>query len=82
MSLGKNEFLVLREIVLHPHRAQRKIAETTGLSLGTVNGTVKSLTAQGLIAEGGPTGWRTPSSWPQACPPASPPSPTRSPRGF
>lgn len=55
MSLSKNEFLVLREIVLHPHRAQRKIAETTGLSLGTVNSTVKALTAQGLIVEGGPT---------------------------
>ena len=55
MELSKNEFLVLKEIALHPGHVQRKIAETTGLSLGTVNGTVKSLTAQGLIAEGGPT---------------------------
>lgn len=55
MPLSKNEFLVLREIVLHPSCAQRKIVEATGLSLGSVNSAAKSLTAAGLIADGEPT---------------------------
>ena len=55
MSLSKNEFLVLREIVLHPGCAQRKIVEATGLSLGSVNSAAKSLSAAGLIADGEPT---------------------------
>lgn len=52
MAISKNEFLVLREIVLHPGCAQRKIAEATGLSLGSVNAAAKTLTAAGLIDEG------------------------------
>ncbi|MVX61412.1 phosphotransferase [Enterorhabdus mucosicola] len=55
MSISRNEFLTLKEIALHPGRAQRKIVEATELSLGSVNSAMKSLTAQGLIAEGGPT---------------------------
>ena len=55
LSLSKNEFLVLREIVLHPGCAQRKIVEATGLSLGSVNSAAKSLSAAGLIADGEPT---------------------------
>ena len=54
LSLSKNEFLVLREIVLHPGCAQRKIVEATGLSLGSVNSAAKSLSAAGLIADGDP----------------------------
>ena len=52
MAISKNEFLVLREVVLHPGCAQRKIAEATGLSLGSVNAAAKTLTAAGLIDEG------------------------------
>lgn len=52
MTISKNEFLVLREVVLHPGCAQRKIAEATGLSLGSVNAAAKTLTAAGLIDEG------------------------------
>lgn len=55
LSLSKNEFLVLREIVLHPGCAQRKIVEATGLSLGSVNSAAKSLSTAGLIADGEPT---------------------------
>ncbi len=55
MSLTKNEFLVLREIVLHPGCAQRKVVGATGLSLGSVNNATKSLAAAGLIANGEPT---------------------------
>lgn len=55
MSLTKNEFLVLREIVLHPGCAQRKIAEAAKLSLGSVNSTAKSLAAAGLITGAEPT---------------------------
>lgn len=55
LSLSKNEFLVLREIVLHPGCAQRKIVEATGLSLGSVNSAAKSLSTADLIADGEPT---------------------------
>lgn len=49
MSLTKNEFMVLYETMQHPGCAQRKIVEATGLSLGSVNGAMKSLIADGLI---------------------------------
>lgn len=54
LSLSKNEFLVLREIV-RTRAAPTKIVEATGLSLGSVNSAAKSLSAAGLIADGEPT---------------------------
>ncbi len=44
-AIKQERVLVLREIVLHPSCAQRKIVEATGLSLGSVNSAAKSLTA-------------------------------------
>ncbi|WP_326425954.1 phosphotransferase [Adlercreutzia wanghongyangiae] len=55
MDLTRSEFLVLREITLHPGCAQRKIVNAAGLSLGSVNAAKKSLVAAGLIHNGEPT---------------------------
>lgn len=52
MSLSKNEFLVLREIALRPFCSQRKIVQQTGLSLGTVNSTLKALAQLELVEDG------------------------------
>lgn len=52
MSLSKNEFLVLREIALHPNAPQRKIVEVSGLSLGSVNSAAKALNARKLTENG------------------------------
>lgn len=49
--LSKNEFLVMREIMLNRAGTvtQRKIAENTGLSLGTVNSTMNNLRRRNLL---------------------------------
>ena len=50
MSLGGNEFLVLRACAVGKGIAtQRGLAEATGLSLGTVNATFSKLVSDGLV---------------------------------
>lgn len=47
--LNKNQFKVLRAMLVPVNAAQRAIAQQTGLSLGTVNATFKALQQRGLI---------------------------------
>ena len=49
--LSKNEFAVLYSLYKQPHASQRAIAEASGLSLGTVNATIKLLEGRGLLGE-------------------------------
>lgn len=47
--LTKNTFAVLDCVRRNPEAKQQEIAQTTGLSIGTVNGALKQLTEDGLI---------------------------------
>ena len=49
MMLNKNEFEVLNVLARSSNISQRSIAQQTGLSLGTVNTTLKVLQYEGLI---------------------------------
>ena len=53
--LAKNQFTVLNALRGEPGASQRSLAASTGLSLGTVNGAVKSLQEAGLVADGAAT---------------------------
>ncbi len=55
MTLSKKEFAVLNALTKDSSATQREIAAISGLSLGTVNSTRKSLTTAGLIDEVGIT---------------------------
>lgn len=53
MTLTKKEFDVLVELALSKEKySQRQLGELTGLSVGTVNKTVKALTEMGYIEDG------------------------------
>ena len=47
--MDKNRFAVLAALTKAPEASQRALADDTGLSLGTVNSTLKALVADGLI---------------------------------
>lgn len=50
--LDKKTFQVLTALLSTPGKSQRDISNSTGLSLGSVNAAYKSLSSNGLIAEG------------------------------
>ena len=47
--LSKNQFEVLNTLRKAPGASQRDVASVSGLSLGTVNSTLKSLQEEGLV---------------------------------
>lgn len=49
MALTKNQFAVLAHLVRFGNDVQREIAEATGLSLGSVNASLRELKAQDLV---------------------------------
>lgn len=49
-TLSKNAFMILDSIRRNPKAKQQELAEATGLSIGTVNSTLKQLTEAGLIS--------------------------------
>lgn len=49
--LTKNQFFLLRELHRSPRATQRELADCSGLSLGTVNSTLKELKEDGLLSE-------------------------------
>lgn len=53
--LSKNQFEVLNALRKAPGASQRDVAAASGLSLGTVNSTLKSLQEEGLAEGGEPT---------------------------
>ena len=53
--LSKNQFEVLDALRREPSASQRDVAASSGLSLGTVNSTLKSRQEEGLAAGGKPT---------------------------
>ena len=53
--LSKNQFEVLNALRKAPGASQRDVASVSGLSLGTVNSTLKSLQEEGLVEEGKPS---------------------------
>lgn len=53
--LSKNQFEVLNALRREPSASQRDVAVSSGLSLGTVNSTLKSLQEEGLVEDGKPT---------------------------
>ena len=53
--LSKNQFEVLNALRREPSASQRDVAASSGLSLGTVNSTLKSLQEEGLAEGGKPT---------------------------
>ena len=53
--LSKNQFEVLNALRKAPGASQRDVASVSGLSLGTVNSTLKSLQEEGLAEDGKPT---------------------------
>lgn len=53
--LSKNQFEVLNALRKAPGASQRDVASVSGLSLGTVNSTLKSLQEEGLAEGGKPT---------------------------
>ena len=53
--LSKNQFEVLNALRREPSASQRDVAASSGLSLGTVNSTLKSLQEKGLVEDGKPT---------------------------
>lgn len=53
--LSKNQFEVLNALRREPRASQRDVAASSGLSLGTVNSTLKSLQEEGLAEGGKPT---------------------------
>lgn len=53
--LSKNQFEVLNTLRKAPGASQRDVAASSGLSLGTVNSTLKSLQEEGLAEGGKPT---------------------------
>ena len=53
--LSKNQFEVLDALRREPSASQRDVAASSGLSLGTVNSTLKSLQEEGLAEGGKPT---------------------------
>lgn len=53
--LIKNQFEVLNALRREPGASQRDVAASSGLSLGTVNSTLKSLQEEGLAEGGKPT---------------------------
>ena len=53
MSLTKNEFKVLQTLSNTGEKlTQRELADATGLSVGTINTTVRSCEKNGLVADG------------------------------
>ena len=52
MALSKNEFSVLRELILSPRCSQREVSQRSGLSLGTVNAALKELANAALVEDG------------------------------
>lgn len=53
--LSKNQFEVLNALRKAPEASQRDVASVSGLSLGTVNSTLKSLQEEGLVEDGKPS---------------------------
>ena len=53
--LSKNQFEVLNALRKAPRASQRDVASVSGLSLGTVNSTLKSLQEEGLFEDGKPS---------------------------
>lgn len=53
--LSKNQFEVLNTLRKAPGASQRDVASVSGLSLGTVNSTLKSLQEEGLVEDGKPS---------------------------
>lgn len=53
--LSKNQFEVLNALRKAPRASQRDVASVSGLSLGTVNSTLKSLQEEGLVEDGKPS---------------------------
>ena len=53
--LSKNQFEVLNALRKAPGASQRDVAAVSGLSLGTVNSTLKSLQEEGLVEDGKPS---------------------------
>ena len=53
--LSKNQFEVLNALRKAPGASQRDVAAASGLSLGTVNSTLKSLQEEGLVEDGKPS---------------------------
>ena len=53
--LSKNQFEVLNALRKAPGTSQRDVAAASGLSLGTVNSTLRSLQEAGLAVDGKPT---------------------------
>ena len=53
--LSKNQFEVLNALRKAPGASQRDVASVSGLSLGTVNSTLKSLQEEGLVEDGKPS---------------------------
>ncbi|MEQ2637533.1 phosphotransferase [Paratractidigestivibacter faecalis] len=53
--LSKNQFEVLNALRKAPGTSQRDVAAVSGLSLGTVNSTLKSLQEEGLVEDGKPS---------------------------
>lgn len=53
--LTENEFKALKALVLTPCKNQRALAAATGISLGSVNGALKSLADKGLVEGYAPT---------------------------
>lgn len=52
MQISRNEFAALYALKGHSGLTQREIADSTGLSLGTINGVNKALVANGLVEDG------------------------------
>lgn len=52
MELTRKQFDILSAVIELPKASQRKLQETTGYSLGTINKTMKELVEQGFVNEG------------------------------
>lgn len=52
MELTRKQFDILSTVIELPKASQRKLQETTGYSLGTINKTMKELVEQGFVNEG------------------------------
>jgi len=50
--LASPEFSLLTGLLHQPHASQRALAQATGLSLGSVNATLKTVMTNGLVADG------------------------------
>lgn len=49
--MDRNSFEILTALLKQPHSTQRALAKSAGLSLGTVNATLKKLASDGLIKD-------------------------------